>query len=186
MRVLVDWDDCVNTLMNSVVDVYNQKYDPPISFDMLTHFNLRDCLSEEIVNRIENIWINQDVWEMLLPQDGAIATLQQMLNDGVDIYLVTATHYSNIGWKMNWLHKYAPFFPIDRVVVCHHKNIINADYLIDDRVENLRAGSYGRIVITKPWNKSARDDIFGLYRAGDLQQAYQHIKEEERGTRIDN
>ena len=183
MRVLIDWDDCVNSLMNTVVDTYNQEHSPPISFDMLTDFVLRDCLPEEVVTRIEEIWRRQSLWDALTPQPGAIATLQQMLDDGVDVYLVTATHHTNLEWKMNWLRKYAPFFPADRVVVCHHKNIISADYLIDDRVENLRAGSYGRIVITKPWNAKAHDDIFGLYRAGDLPQAYRYIKKEERGTK---
>lgn len=179
MRVLIDWDDVCNSLMNTVVDTYNQEHSPPISLDMLTDFVLRDCLPEETVARIEEIWTRQSLWEALTPQPGAIATLQQMFDDGVDVYLVTATHYSNLEWKMNWLRKYAPFFPADRVVVCHHKNIISADYLIDDRVENLRAGSYGRIVITKPWNAKAHDDIFGLYRAADLPQAYRYIKKEE-------
>ena len=186
MRVLIDWDDCLNSLMNTVVDTYNQEHSPPISLDMLTDFVLRDCLPDETVARIEEIWTRQSVWDALTPQPGAIATLQQMLDDGVDVYLVTATHYSNLEWKMNWLRKYAPFFPADRVVVCHHKNIISADYLIDDRVDNLRAGSYGRIVITKPWNANAHDDIFGLYRAADLPQAYRRIKKEERGTKSDS
>ena len=185
MRVLIDWDDVVNDLMDVVVDTYNAEYSPPISLDMMTDFVLRDCFPEEVVARIEEIWTRQSLWDALKPKPGAIATLQQMLDDGVDAYLGTATHYSNFEWKMNWLRKYASFFPADRVVVCCHKGIINADYAIDDRVDNLRAGSYGRIVITKPWNAKAHDVIFGLYRAADLPQAYRYIKKEERGTKSD-
>ena len=54
--------------------------------------------------------------------------------------------------KFRWLQKHFPFSPADRIVFCGGKEIVNADYLIDDRSRHFARFRGTGILFTAPHN----------------------------------
>lgn len=178
LRILCDWDDVLNTLMDDVLSLYEKRYGETIEKEALKSFDITECLAPEQSMRIISMFVDEELWRSVKVQSGAAKTLQQMIDDGHEVYIVTATDYRNVAWKMEWLQKNFPFFPIQNVVITSQKYLLSADYLIDDNLDNLRRGIYGRIVIDKPWNRNVHEDIYDIQRATNLKEAYQIIKKQ--------
>lgn len=178
LRILVDWDDCLNDLVDQLLILYEKRFGEHIDRESITNFDLSECLLAEQSSRLYSLFIDEELWRNLKVQPGASKTLQQMIDDGHEVYIVTATDYRNVAWKMEWLQKNFPFFPIQNVVITSQKYLLSADYLIDDNLDNLRHGIYGRIVIDKPWNRNIHEDIYDIQRATNLKEAYQIIKKQ--------
>src|SRR5579859_6912841 len=54
--------------------------------------------------------------------------------------------------KFKWLQKHFPFIPTSRIVFCGDKEIVNADFLIDDRSRHFARFSGTGILFTAPHN----------------------------------
>lgn len=65
------------------------------------------------------------------------------LNDHFNVFIVSAA--MEFPWslveKYNWLAEYFPFITWHQIVFCGNKGIINADYMIDDHIHNLKSFS---------------------------------------------
>ena len=58
--------------------------------------------------------------------------------------------------KFEWLQKYLPFIPTSNLVLCGDKEIINADYLVDDRSRHFARFRGTGILFTAPHNARER------------------------------
>lgn len=177
--ILVDIDDVCNNLMDVVLEFYNRENDNSYSLDDFSEFNIYNCIPEEDADKIHALFLRKDMWDQVKPSHDAQMVLKRMLEDGVDVYLVTATAYQNATWRGEWLAKYFPFIGWDRVIICAHKERIMGDYLIDDNLNNLKKRPYGRVCMDKPWNRNIRDDVYGIIRVKSLSEAYKAIMENE-------
>ena len=61
---------------------------------------------------------------------------------------------------------------------------MKADVLIDDNIDNLLSGYYGRVCLDYPWNRDVHDDIHDIFRAynwdeivGIVDKIYEYDKE---------
>jgi len=72
--------------------------------------------------------------------------------------------------KYRWLQRHFPFIPPNRIVFCGDKEIVNSDYLIDDRSRHFARFRGTGILFTAPHNyrEQARlragnwDDVLAL------------------------
>lgn len=72
----------------------------------------------------------------LKPIDGAIEAYRE-LNAKYDVYILTATSWSNPGAcveKIEWVNRYLPE-AYKRVIFSHNKHLCQGDYLIDNRAK---------------------------------------------------
>ena len=83
--------------------------------------------------------------------------------------------YSNIFTKAKILERYFTFFNWRNLIMTGHKQMINADFLIDDNENNLLGGTYEKILFTANYNKSYDAESNGMYRAMDWKQVYELI-----------
>jgi len=178
LRILVDWDDCLNDLVDQLLILYEKRFAEHIDKESITNFDLSESLPPEQSSKLYSLFIDEELWKSVKVQPGAAKAVQEMIADGHEVFIVTATDYRNVVWKMEWLQKNLPFFPIQNVIITSQKHLLAADYLIDDNLDNLRRGIYGRIVIDKPWNRDVREDIYDIKRATNLKEAYQIIKKQ--------
>ena len=180
--ILVDIDDVCNNLMETTLEFFNRENVTSYVLEDFTDYGIHNCISEEDANKMHQLFLRKDLWEAVRPTRDAQMTLKQMLNDGHEVYLCTATHYANASWKGEWLAKYFSFFPWENVFIGAHKEKIDAHYLIDDNLDHLKKRPYGRVCITRPWNQHIRDDVYDIIRVNSLGEAYKAIlqREEER------
>jgi 5'(3')-deoxyribonucleotidase len=85
----------------------------------------------------------------------------EWLSEHYEIFIVTAAmEFRNcLEDKYDWLKKYFPFLPWRNFVFCGRKDMIVADYLIDDHVRNLEGFSGQGVLYHAPHNLDNQLDL---------------------------
>lgn len=179
MIILVDMDDTIENLCEAWVDWINDHYAGILS----KRYSYRD-LNQWDVTKIfteltrEQIFAPLDIdsfWETVRPYKDAIFYLKKLIEDGNKIYICTNSSYVTIRYKMdNVLFRYFPFITWNDVIICKDKNMLKADWMIDDNINNLIGGDYKKILFNQPHNEQIEtgDDITRVY---DWKQIYEII-----------
>jgi len=72
------------------------------------------------------------------PMEGAINVINNLMDDGHEVYLVTARHGpQSMPETLKWVELYLPRIGEKNLVFCYHKHLIPADVIIDDKAETL-------------------------------------------------
>lgn len=76
------------------------------------------------------------------------------LNDKHEVFIVSAAMEFplSLAEKLAWLNEHYPFLGWQQIVFCGSKTIIQADYMIDDHVKNLRYFQGTPLMFTAPHN----------------------------------
>lgn len=97
------------------------------------------------------------------------------------MYVCTNTNYKTLKDKMDKvLFKYFDFLSWNDVIVTTNKQMVDADFLIDDGVHNLLGGKYKGILMDAPHNRKFNEREYNIFRAKNWQEVYAYIKEESR------
>lgn len=166
MIIMCDIDSTINNLMEETIKLYNSRSDKNIQIEDITSYNFFDCLPREDAEGIVSLFKEKQLWDSLRPTKGSQNILKQLVKNGHQVYLATATDPVNFQWKIDWLNQYFPFIPSDNVIRIMDKSLLKADILIDDSLDNLTSVMCDRVCITRPWNHSTSKDIaYGIKRA---------------------
>jgi len=127
-----------------------------------TTFNLHAGRSDRELEIIEQVMIETGFYFRLEPIEGAIEALNQMLDYGHDVRIVTSPWVANLTCasdKINWIAKhYGGDWP-SRVVITTDKTLVHGDYLIDDKpeVKGSMIPKWEHILFDQPYNKTITD-----------------------------
>ena len=98
-----------------------------------------------------------------------VEVVERLHNAGHEIWIATSTEAANVHKKARFLQRTFPFLNIrKRLITTPYKQILNADLLIDDCVDNVINAQYKSILMTYPWNANfddASDD--NIYRVNN-------------------
>jgi hypothetical protein len=78
------------------------------------------------------------IFGQMAPMPGAIAAMEWLYRH-FDLYILSTAPWGNSSaWcdKVEWIKKYLPVVGYKRLILSHHKNLNDGDYLIDDRTKN--------------------------------------------------
>ena len=84
------------------------------------------------------------VFALMDPLPGAIEAITR-LSKGFDVYLLSTAPWENpSGWadKVSWVKRYLGKDFKQRLILCHHKDLLRGDFLIDDRPWKHGAGQF--------------------------------------------
>ena len=112
------------------IDMDNVLVDFPSARDRLA-----DGLWEQYEGNQDEI---PDVFSLMDPMPGAIAAYEQ-LAEVFDTYVLSTAPWGNhTAWsdKLLWIKKHLGTFAYKRLILTHHKNLNQGDYLVDDRTKN--------------------------------------------------
>jgi 5'(3')-deoxyribonucleotidase len=59
----------------------------------------------------------------------------------------------------------------DQLIITFHKQLLQGDVLIDDGVHNLEGGSYTKVLMTAPHNRSYDAEANGMIRVNNWSEA---------------
>ena len=176
MVILVDMDDVLEQLVEAIVKYNNTHYGTDVSAYDVTEWNLAKAfpsLSREMVYSPE---YDESFWATVEPMPGAETVLRRLINEGHEVYVVTASTYQTIKQKMDdLLFRWFPFLDWDHVIVTKNKQMINGDVLIDDGPHNLNGGTYRKILFDRPHNRSFDEKSAGAVRVYDWDGVYEQI-----------
>jgi 5'-nucleotidase len=174
--ILIDIDDVVGDLLSAWLKALNDKYGTNVSNDEITDWELAKFFPTLTNEQIFAPLHSDAFWKEIKLKSDAEKYVKRLFVDGYDIFFCTSTDYRNICVKYEFLiKKYFPYINWDHVIVTHYKQMIKADYLIDDGVHNLENGEYTKILMSAPHNKNYNAEANGMIRANSWKEIYEII-----------
>lgn len=175
-RILVDIDDTLINLCEVWVNELNRKYHLNVTTDDIKCWDMSVPFSSLTQKQIYKPLIEAKVWKKVKPISDSQYYLKKLVDDGYDVILVTSTDYRNIHYKYKYvINKFYSFINPKNIVICHRKNILNADILVDDYIMNLLGGTYKGILFNSYHNKNIHEDKYGVTRSFGWEDTYNKI-----------
>lgn len=100
-----------------------------------------------------------------------------MLKDeGYRVIICTNTHYTILREKMDKvLFRHFDFLSWNDVVIAYQKQLLDADFLVDDGVHNLIGGKYKGILMDAPHNRKLNEQEHNIVRVKTWSEVYSYI-----------
>lgn len=163
MRIGIDIDDTITTnFTQTLLDLYNKKYNDNLSLSDITDYDLQSFLKPECEDIFAEFIDETFIMSLNIPSS-TIEALTKM-NEEHEVYFITAAFPNSIEWRHKLLQAYLPWYNVNQLVMCRSKYLLDIDFLIDDNPYNLAKAKYKGIIIDKPWNQQAESS----YRIGEM------------------
>lgn len=153
MTILVDIDSTITNFGEVLLAVNNARAETNYRYSDIISYNWFD-------KTFSNPWQPTTIekfWNKVQVNSKAVSTLEQWVEQGHKVYLVTASHFNNtLGYKIRkTLEAFNPELINERnVIIAQDKSIIMGDAMIDDCIDNLVNFNGARICYAQPWNKN--------------------------------
>lgn len=173
LTILVDMDDTIEDLLTAWVTHLNTLYGTNVNPDDISQWNIAKAFPALTAEQVYSPINSNAFWYSVKPIEGAADTLKSLLNDGHNIFIVTASAYETVPAKMNAvLFRYFPFLTWENVIITCNKQMIKGDVLVDDGVHNLEGGEYLKILMDAPHNRNYNAEQNGMFRVKNWSEAY--------------
>lgn len=178
LRILIDMDDVMESLLSAWVAFLNKKYGLSVDPEDVVQWDMKESfpsLNNEELYRPLNL---RSFWMTVRPKPGAEHYVKRLIDDGHQVFVCTSSHYRALQDKMEVvLFRYFPFLKWSNVIVTAHKYLIKADVLVDDGVHNLMSGDYRKILMDAPHNRSFAAEEHDMIRVNSWQEIYNVISQ---------
>lgn len=152
MRIFLDLDSTINNLIDEWVSWYNKEYSQDLQIDNLTSWDISKFEAPG-TDILRFLYLPGSFSELDILPDAEYVI--EWLMSRADVYIVSS--YS--GWgkqceeKVWWVRTYLPFFPVNNLILCHQKYLLEGDYMVDDGPHNLQTFTGTSVVFDRPWNR---------------------------------
>lgn len=166
--VLVDMDDTVTWLLPAWVEYLNQKHNLNVDWRNIKEWDMSLAFPTLTREQIYEPLATEEIWDEVTPREGAVEALTWLHECGLyEIFICTSTDYRNVKPKYEKvIRKYFPFIDWNHFIVISRKQMVQADFIIDDAPHNLVGGCQKhRILMTMPHNKDFDIEGAGIERA---------------------
>ena len=176
MTILVDMDDVLEKLVVGWVRYINERFGTDVKPEDVNDWNMALAFPTLTREQVYSAELDDRLWDYVEPMPGADGALRRLIDDGHEIYVVTATYYETLRAKMeNVLFRYFPYLSWDHVIITRNKHMILGDVLIDDGPHNLTGGSYRKILFDAQHNRNFDEKSVGAVRVYSWEEAYGQI-----------
>lgn len=178
--MLIDIDDTIEDLLTPWCTALNVKYGTTVAPKNITEWDIAKFFPALSAEQVFEPLNNDEFWSKVEPKSGAVSYVRRLYDEGYNVYLCSSTDYRNIRCKYEYIVKrYFPFIDWNHVIITANKQMIKADFLIDDGIHNLENGDYKKILMTMPYNKDYDTASHGMKRANNWREAYEIIHNSE-------
>lgn len=155
LRICVDMDEVMADTLAEHLRRYNQEFDEAVTPEDLTGKNLWEVTPLDRQAQLRAFLDAEDFFEDLPLMPDAQAVLKD-LSKRFEVFVATAAMSvpNSFAAKYHWLQRHFDFIPPTHYVFCGNKNILRADYLIDDLPRNLQRFEGHGLLFTAPHNIS--------------------------------
>ena len=165
MIILVDMDDTIEQLLKTWLERVNALCGRNVVPDDIKEWNLAAAYPGLTREQVYGVADAPGFWKDVEPVPGAAEALKHFMDEGQEVYIVTATECGHVAEKMNdVLFRYFPFLTWSQVIITGRKQMIRGDVLIDDGIHNLEGGEYKKILVTAPYNRDYDAEANGMIR----------------------
>lgn len=177
MTILVDMDDVLENLSEAWIAALNEEYGTEVDYQQTRDWKMEKSFPDLTPAQIYAPLYDDNFWRTVKPIRGAAKTLERLIDDGNEVYVVTASNYTTLKTKMeDVLFKFYPFLDWRNVIVAYRKQMIRGDVMIDDAPHNLAGGEYAKILIDAPHNRGFNAELNGMIRVANWDEIYDVMK----------
>lgn len=174
-KVLVDLDDTLTNLLQAWVDYLNRKHGLKVDYKKIDEWDITLFFPTLSTKEVFEPLYTDSFWASVYPKKKSIEYLRLLYEEGFDIYVCTNSNYVTLKSKLeHTLFRYFPFIDEKHIIITANKTMVKADVLVDDYIENLRYGSYKRILFDACHNKKYHNIGYDI-RVKDWKQCYRAI-----------
>jgi 5'(3')-deoxyribonucleotidase/uncharacterized protein with PQ loop repeat len=153
LRVAVDMDEVIADALTRHLSLYNRATGEKLTGEVIAELGFDAAIPTKY----------RAVFDRLPHEDGFFDELAvipnsqralQILSERFDVFITSAAMEvpRSFDAKFRWLRKHFAFIPASNIVFCGDKEIIDADYLIDDRSRHFAGFRGTGILFTAPHN----------------------------------
>ena len=159
-KIAIDMDEVLADTLGEIIDAVNERANLGITIESLNGKKLKHMMPEH-EGLVTEVLREPGFFRRLKVMPHAQEVVEK-LNDHYDVYIATAAMDVPTSFhdKYEWLLEFFPFLNPQHFVFCGRKNIVNADYLIDDNPKQLEIFEGKSIMFTASHN--INDDRFDL------------------------
>lgn len=173
MKILVDMDDVLEQLVAGWTAYMNDRYGTNVTPAEVHDWNMSKAFPELTHEQVYAAPDDDALWDYVKPMPGAPEILQQLIDDGHEIWIVTATGYRTLKAKMEKvLFRYFPYLSWKQVIITENKQMIKGDILIDDGPHNMQGGEYRKILYTANHNLNFDETSVNAIRVNNWDEVY--------------
>ncbi|MCE5012344.1 5'(3')-deoxyribonucleotidase [Staphylococcus warneri] len=136
-KIAIDMDEVLADTLGAIIDGVNERANLGITVESLNGQKLKHVIPEHD-GLVTEILREPGFFRHLKVMPNAQEVVEK-LNEHYDVYIATAAMDVPTSFhdKYEWLLEHFPFLDPQHFVFCGRKNIINANYLIDDNPRQL-------------------------------------------------
>ena len=162
--ILLDVDDviCTNHFI-PVINMYLNSTYTESDFNSIK-FEMELFPNDEDRNKFYDFFVTVDSYKYSQLKPNAYDIIKQLVKNNRVILLTSAIHYERsldmsrqFADKMKFISNKLPFFPIENIIFSNQKDLLKADVIIDDRVQNLKGDYKHKFLFTCFHNKNISD-----------------------------
>ena len=153
LKIGVDMDDTINSLVERWIEKYNEDYDDNVKIEDIKSWDIGDYTKAG--KDFYKYLGDGETFKNLSIKEGAAEVIEKLCENN-EVYIVTANTSYNTGVcddKVNFIKKFMPFFPIKNIIFINNKSLLDLDVLIDDGLHNFEEFKGTRVVFDRPWNQ---------------------------------
>jgi 5'(3')-deoxyribonucleotidase/uncharacterized protein with PQ loop repeat len=180
LRVAVDMDEVIADSLTRHLELYNRATGESLSPKVINEIGLEAAIPGKYRDLFERLPQQKDFFDNLGVVENSQSALRR-LDSNFDVFITSAAMEvpSSFNAKFRWLEKHFPFISPSRIVFCGDKQIVDADYLIDDHSRHFAGFGGIGILFTAPHN--AREQVH--LRANNWEEVLAILANGERGIR---
>ena len=153
MVILLDVD---NVLMPCTETAYKKATSRgfPVDVKDVTQYSFAN-FPKEISKQLMEIFNEPDFFDDQEPYPGAVEMVDELLDAGHEVVIASAMKPHQMGIRANQIPKFFPRIPARNILLGSRKDLLNADFLLDDAMENIiTSRTKYPVVFSQPWNMS--------------------------------
>jgi len=157
LRVAVDMDEVIADSLTRHLSLYNRVTGENLTPELIREIGLKAAIPPKYRAVFEALPQEHGFFEDLVVIPNSQRALQ-VLSSQFDVFITSAAMEvpGSFDAKFRWLRKHFPFIPTSNIVFCGDKEIVDADYLIDDRSRHFTRFRGIGILFTAPHNARER------------------------------
>lgn len=165
MVIAVDVDDTLCNLQEVVINLFNERFGSNYKLNDFAEYDVMNSLPQQDGIVMRDMYSEGGLYNKVKPIAGSQDALQKLINEGHQVYLVTAAIPKTYGEKVEFIRRYFPFIDESHIVCMKHKWMFKCDVMIEDNLSNLLAKPYyHRICFNQPWNQCNKDYVYDIRR----------------------
>jgi 5'-nucleotidase len=153
LRIAIDMDETIANSLKEHVRRFNVAFGVELTTDELHGKEIEDLAPAGQRAAVQRMAQEGSFYEDLEVIEGAQEVVRELAGEH-EVFIVSAAMEvpESFAAKYRWVKKHFPFIPPSNVVFCGDKEIIDADYLIDDRVRHFLGFRGTGILFSAPHN----------------------------------